>query len=156
MPATASAESDSRPKSGLLFQEDTGTPQPNSKNGTTGTGAPSEAAASPSAAPSQEAELVELLSQSLNLDGEEPWESRIYGALDADGESLVTLGPAPAEHIGELEARVAQVAATCACDCTLVHTNEREREGGARPLLTNTCSCASCRRRGGTLTCALQ
>ena len=74
----------------------------------------------------------ELSLDGLSLDGADPWENRVREAADADGESFVTLGPMPGEELASMLLRIREVAHTVACDCTVVHTQERpaaEREG---------------------------
>lgn len=56
-------------------------------------------------------------------------------AADQDGESLVTLGPAPPEEVTEIVSRLGQIAETVECDCTIVHTSEGVGKDGA-PLHT--------------------
>lgn len=70
--------------------------------------------------------MVALFNQTLSLHGdEEPWENRVREAADQDGESLVTLGPAPSDDLDAFADRLRQVAETVACDCTVVHSSEK-------------------------------
>jgi hypothetical protein len=76
--------------------------------------------------------LVTLFDQTLSFEDEgEPWENRVREAADRDGESLVTLGPAPPEELEGFAERLRQVAETVACACTVIHTVDVPvKEGG--------------------------
>ena len=69
----------------------------------------------------------ELSLEGLSLETSDPWENRVREAADADGESFVTIGPMPSkEELESMLLRIKEVAHTVACDCTVVHTQERQ------------------------------
>jgi hypothetical protein len=78
-------------------------------------------------------EELSLEGLSLDTSTSDPWENRVREAADADGESFVTVGPMPSkEELESMLLRIKEVAHTVACDCTVVHTQERpaaDKEG---------------------------
>ena len=69
----------------------------------------------------------EISLEGLSLETSDPWENRVREAADADGESFVTVGPMPSkEELESMLLRIKEVAHTVACDCTVVHTQERQ------------------------------
>jgi hypothetical protein len=52
-------------------------------------------------------------------------------AADRDGESLITLGPAPVDELDGFADRLRQVAETVACACTVIHTVDAPVKDGA-------------------------
>lgn len=75
--------------------------------------------------------LVSLFDQTLSFEEEgEPWENRVREAADRDGESLITLGPAPPDELAGFAERLQQVAETVACACTVIHTVDSPAKEG--------------------------
>ena len=69
----------------------------------------------------------EISLEGLSLETSDPWENRVREAADADGESFLTVGPMPSkEELESMLLRIKEVAHTVACDCTVVHTQERQ------------------------------
>lgn len=66
----------------------------------------------------------------------DPWENRVREACDADGEIMVTVGPMAPEEVASMLTRIEEVAATVACECTMIHQHEKADKDGANPTKT--------------------
>ena len=88
------------------------------------------------AAPVMGSQPISITQADLDVDGvtiegaSDPWENRVREACDADGEVMVTLGPMASDELASMLTRIEEVAATVACECTMIHQHEKADKDG--------------------------